>query len=254
VISSQPRRRARFPIATLITTIITVACTVAQLRDPSVLENFRRNYDAAFAGEWWRWFTPMLVQSDGWNQILFNTATLIIVGVIAERRLGTLRWLVLYVGVGLLGEYIGQWNDRTGAGNSLAVCALVGALITLLLVRPGRATRAEIFVPPYYVACLAGLVFGGPVGTAVAASATCAILVALLMAFGPRRVVAFAAGAASIAASGWLALVTDGHGIALLNGAVVGLLLTIGLDSRRATAGAAVPAGAVRESSHSGPR
>ncbi len=239
------------PIATVITTIITVAFTAAQLHDPRVLEALRRDYDAAYADEWWRWFTPMLVQSDGWNQILFNTATLIIVGVIAERRLGTLRWLILYVGVGLLGEYLGQWIDRTGAGNSLAVCALVGALITLLLVRPGRATRAEIFVPPYYTACLAGLVFGGPIGTAVTASVTCAVLVALLMAFGPARIVAFAAGAASIAGAAWLALVTDGHGVALLNGAVVGLLLTIGLDSRRATAGGAGP---VREPSDAGRR
>lgn len=234
--SPQPRRRARFPIATAITTIVTVACTAAQLHDPRVLEALRRNYDAAYADQWWRWFTPMLVQSDGWNQILFNTVTLVVVGIIAERRLGTLRWLVLYAGVGLLGEYLGQWIDRTSAGNSLAVCGLVGALIVLLLVRPGRATRAEIFVPPYYTACLAGLVFGGPIGTAVAASVTCAILVGLLMAFGPRRVVAFGAGAAAVAAAAWLALLTNEHGLAMLNGAVVGLLLTVGLDSRRVAA------------------
>jgi rhomboid protease GluP len=252
VTSPQPRRRARIPIATAITTIVTVACTAAQLHDPRVLEALRRNYDAAYADEWWRWFTPVLVQSDGWNQIMFNTVTLVIVGVIAERRLGTLRWLILYVGVGLLGEYLGQWIDRTSAGNSLAVCGLVGALIVLLLVRPGRATRAEIFVPPYYTACLAGLAFGGPVGTAVAASVTCAVLVGLLMAFGPRRVVAFGAGAAAIATAAWLALLTNEHGIAMLNGAVVGLLHGIGLDSRRATA--VRGAGQEREPSRAGGR
>lgn len=219
-----PRRRAALPIATVIVTLVTALGAAAQLNDPGVLERFRSNYPALHDGEWWRWFTPLLVQSAGWGQILFNIGSLIVVGVIAERRFGTLRWLVLYLGVGLAGSAFGERLDPTGAGNSLAVCGLVGALATLLLLRPGAATRPHAFVVPYYVACVAGLGFGGIVGATVAPTVVL-VLMSVLLRREHYTWVAFAAGVAALAGAGALAARPDEHGIAVLCGAVAGLLM-----------------------------
>lgn len=220
----ETRRRAGLPIATVVVALITALGAAAQLHDPEILDRFRRNYPALHDGEWWRWFTPLLVQSAGWGQILFNIGSLLVVGVIAERRFGTVRWLVLYVGIGLAGEAFGQRLDPTGAGNSLAVCGLAGALATLLVVRPGAATRPHAFVVPYYVACVAGLGFGGIVG-ATAAPTAVLVVMSILLRRDRYAGVAFAAGIAALAAAGALAARPDQHGIAVLCGAVAGLLL-----------------------------
>ncbi|MET7425050.1 rhomboid family intramembrane serine protease [Dactylosporangium sp. NPDC005555] len=220
----ESRRSAGLPIATVIVTLITALGAAAQLNDPDVLARFRRDYPALHDGEWWRWFTPLLVQSAGWGQILFNIGSLIVVGVIAERRFGTLRWLVLYVGIGLAGEAFGERLDPTGAGNSLAVCGLAGALATLLLLRPGAATRPHAFVVPYYVACVAGLGFGGIIGATIAPTVVLVVM-SVLLRQDSYTGVAFVAGVASLVGAGALAVKPDQHGIALLCGAVAGLLL-----------------------------
>ncbi|MGI5174996.1 rhomboid family intramembrane serine protease [Dactylosporangium sp. CA-152071] len=220
----ETRHRAGLPIATVVVALITTLGAAAQLHDPDVLERFRRNYPALHDGEWWRWFTPLLVQGSGWGQILFNIGSLVVVGVIAERRFGTLRWLVLYVGIGLAGEAFGERLDPTGSGNSLAVCGLAGALATLLLLRPGAATRPHAFVVPYYVACVAGLGFGGVVGATVAPTVVLVVM-SILLRRDRYTGIAFAAGLAALVGAGALAARPDQHGIALLCGAVAGLLL-----------------------------
>ncbi|MEV0565205.1 rhomboid family intramembrane serine protease [Dactylosporangium sp. NPDC050588] len=220
----ETRRRAALPIATVVVALITTLGAAAQLNDPDVLERFRRDYPALHDGEWWRWFTPLLVQGSGWGQILFNIGSLVVVGVIAERRFGTLRWLVLYIGIGLAGEAFGERLDPTGSGNSLAVCGLAGALATLLLLRPGAATRPHAFVVPYYVACVAGLGFGGVVGATVAPTVVLVVM-SILLRRDRYTGIAFAAGLAGLLGAGALAARPDQHGIALLCGAVAGLLL-----------------------------
>jgi rhomboid protease GluP len=70
----------------------------------------------------------VLVQSDGWPQLLFNFAALLVVTPIAARTLGN-RWtLVVYVVAGLVSHLVSTagWSPR-GAGNSVAICGLVGA-------------------------------------------------------------------------------------------------------------------------------
>ncbi|MEU0563496.1 rhomboid family intramembrane serine protease [Dactylosporangium sp. NPDC006015] len=220
----ETRRRAGLPIATVVVALITTLGAAAQLNDPDVLERFRRDYPALHDGEWWRWFTPLLVQGSGWGQILFNIGSLVVVGVIAERRFGTLRWLVLYIGIGLAGEAFGERLDPTGSGNSLAVCGLAGALATLLLLRPGAATRPHAFVVPYYVACVAGLGFGGVVGATVAPTVVLVVM-SILLRRDRYTGIAFAAGLAALVGAGALAARPDQHGIALLCGAVAGLLV-----------------------------
>ncbi|MFB9414896.1 rhomboid family intramembrane serine protease [Dactylosporangium matsuzakiense] len=220
-----PPRRVHPPIATVLVTLATAAGAAAQLADPGLVDRFRRDYPALHDGEWWRWFTPLLVQPAGWGQIAFNIASLVVAGVIAERRFGTVRWLLLYLGTGLFGEgVVGERLDPHGAGNSIAVCGLVGGLAALLLLRPGEATRPHAFVVPYYTACVAGLGFGGTVGAFVAPTAVLVVL-SILLRNRHYRGVAFGAAVVSLVTAGLLAARPDQHGIGLAVGAGLGLLL-----------------------------
>ncbi len=48
-------------------------------------------------------------------------------GIVAERRLGTVEWLIIAFVSGLVGEIVGLWWQPYGAGSSVAVAGLLGA-------------------------------------------------------------------------------------------------------------------------------
>lgn len=117
--------------ATAAVFVVTAIVTGLQLIFPSVLETLRRDPEALRAGEWWRVVTPLFVQSDGWPQIITNGLGLLLVGPFVERALGSRVWLLLYFGAGLVGEVAGYAWEPHGAGNSIAICGLLGALYLL---------------------------------------------------------------------------------------------------------------------------
>ena len=109
--------------------VITAAMAGWQLADPSVLDALRRDPAALGRGELWRVLSPLLVQSDGWAQIVANLVFLAIIGYFAEQRFGRARWLVLYFTGGIVGEVAGYAFEPHGAGNSVAIFGPVGGLL-----------------------------------------------------------------------------------------------------------------------------
>ncbi len=49
-----------------------MACSVAALLSPALMQLTTRNLPRLQTGQWWRIFTPVLVQADGWGQLGFN--------------------------------------------------------------------------------------------------------------------------------------------------------------------------------------
>jgi rhomboid protease GluP len=80
-------------------------------------------------GQWWRIFTPILVNPEGWHQIIFNAAMLLVVGTAAERVFGRLDWAVLYLAGGLTGNAFSYMTSNFSAGSSVAIAGLFGALV-----------------------------------------------------------------------------------------------------------------------------
>lgn len=82
-------------------------------------------------GEYWRLVTPMFLHI-GLLHFAFNTYALLIVGRAVERLLGTLPFLILYLGSGVCGA-IGSLLFTRGicAGASGAIFGLLGALLAL---------------------------------------------------------------------------------------------------------------------------
>lgn len=141
-----PRR----PVLTGAVFVVTAAVLLAQLADPALFDRFKRDATAIDAGEWWRLLTGMFFQDGKLFGGIFNLVALAVVGTFAEWCLGRVSWFVLYFGCGLFGQYLSYvWLNPVGAGNSMCVAGLLGALAVVVW----RARDAE---PPQalYLAAL----------------------------------------------------------------------------------------------------
>lgn len=97
-------------------------------------------------GQWWRIFTSMFLHA-GIQHIAFNMISLFAVGALAERLYGTPRFLLLYLGAGLIGGITSfgyhvataQLNDY-GVGASGAIFGVAGALATARFQRNSKVS------------------------------------------------------------------------------------------------------------------
>lgn len=136
-------RLTKLPVLTGTIFAITAAMNTAQFIRPGTLQDLRRE-SVGMHGDWWRTFTSLFVQDGGVYGTLSNLAFLVLLGVVAEQVLSRPRWLISYFGVGLVGEMFGYLWQPVGAGNSVAICGLAGA-IAIAIAR--RDERLPIFAP-----------------------------------------------------------------------------------------------------------
>ncbi|MFI8462054.1 rhomboid family intramembrane serine protease [Kitasatospora sp. NPDC085464] len=126
---------ARRPRVTLGLFAVMAVMAVVQYLVPSVIGDLMRRPDALSDGQWWRAVTALLVQSSGVGQIVFNLSALLVIGAVAEAVLGRWRTLVVFLVGGVSAHVVSLagWSTR-GGGDSVAICALLGALaVTCLL-------------------------------------------------------------------------------------------------------------------------
>lgn len=148
-----PRR----PVLTGAVFVVTAAALIAELADSSLLGHVQRDAAAIDGGQWWRLVTGMFFQDGGILGGLFNLAALAVVGTLAEWSLGRVRWFVLYFGCGLFGQFLSYvWLNPVGAGNSMCVAGLLGALaVVVLRLRaagpPQGLYRAAVLIAPLAV-------------------------------------------------------------------------------------------------------
>jgi membrane associated rhomboid family serine protease len=149
----------RKPLLTGIVAVVTAAALIAQLVHPALLDQFRRDGAAINAGEWWRLVTGMFFQDGKLLGGIFNLVALLVVGALAESYFGRARWFVLYFGCGLFGQFLSYvWLQPVGAGNSMCVAGLIGALAVALFRAPARhgvQLPTPAFVAPLLVLPLA---------------------------------------------------------------------------------------------------
>jgi rhomboid protease GluP len=101
-------------------------------------------------GGWWHCLTALLVESDGWQQIIFNYAALVVIAPFAERMLGSRRAALVYLVSGIAAQAVSTagWHP-VGAGNSVALCGQLAACATLYIVRGLNSTlrRQSLLIP-----------------------------------------------------------------------------------------------------------
>ncbi|MFD6211077.1 MULTISPECIES: rhomboid family intramembrane serine protease [unclassified Peribacillus] len=93
-------------------------------------------------GEWWRFFTPMIVHI-GFVHLLMNTFSLYLIGAEVERIYGNARFLFIYIFAGFagtLGSFILTPNLSAGASGAIFGC--FGALLYFGIVYPKLFMRS----------------------------------------------------------------------------------------------------------------
>ncbi|WP_086849158.1 rhomboid family intramembrane serine protease [Amycolatopsis kentuckyensis] len=152
---------ARRPYLTAAVFAVTLACGIAQLVHPPLYDAMNRDAARIDAGQWYRLVTGMFFQDGRALGLAFNLLTLAVVGAFAERVFGRARWLLLYFGCGLFGQFVSYvWLNPVGAGNSMCVAGLLGALTAVVLMAsrrygvdlPSRLRIAAFAVPVLAVA------------------------------------------------------------------------------------------------------
>jgi len=125
------------PKATIAVLFITGIMTLLQFSFPVLVAALARTPGMMAQGQCWRLITPILINPEGWSQIVFNLLGIAIVGCLVERVFGSVRWLILYLTGAVVGELAGGLWKPVGAGSSAAICGLLGGLAAWLLRRRG---------------------------------------------------------------------------------------------------------------------
>lgn len=100
-------------------------------------------------GQYWRLFTAMFLHS-GIRHLLNNMILLYVLGVALEPLLGKIKYLILYLGCGFIGNlvsyeyYLSQGNYTVSIGASGAIYAVMGALIWVVIRNKGRVAGYSI--------------------------------------------------------------------------------------------------------------
>ena len=126
-------RRKPFPIVTVAFLVLTGVITSIQFLYPEIIFLLYRNPHALLAGEWWRLITPIFIHPEGWNQIIVDFVALALVGIAVEYLFGRVRWIILYLSGGFIGEIAGYFWQPYSAGSSVATAGLLGALLFWLI-------------------------------------------------------------------------------------------------------------------------
>jgi hypothetical protein len=218
----------------------TLAVSVAALASPALMQAMTRNLAQLRVGQW-RIITPVLVQPDGWGQLMFNLLGITVVGAALERRTSWAAWTLTYLlgGVGGI-AVISAWHPADlGGGSSDAVAALIGALTVLLATenhdhhdhpdRPGRRPwagwPAQLYCV-FFAAYLTALDLGGIWWSILAGNATILAFFIAQRALSPTaltRACLLLVGAAGVT----MTAQQDGHGLGILAGAGIASLILL---------------------------
>ena len=131
----------RPPLLTAAVFSVTAAMGIVQWSIPALLDELQRR-PVGLHGQWWRIATALVVQDGGIYGLLSNLAFLAAVGAIAEQVLSRPRWMLQYLGTGLLAELVGYAWQPIGGGNSIAICGLAAAVAV-------TAWRRRMPLPPW---------------------------------------------------------------------------------------------------------
>ncbi|MEU6895581.1 rhomboid family intramembrane serine protease [Streptomyces sp. NPDC046557] len=125
------------PVAAGVLVAVMVAMALVQTLVPAVIPALERVPE----GGWWRALTALLVQTSGWGQLVFNLVALAVIAPAAERRLGPVLMLAVFLLSGVAAQAVSMagWSVH-GGGDSVGICGLVGALATVCGRDPGERT------------------------------------------------------------------------------------------------------------------
>ena len=217
--------RKWFPYLTFTVFALTAVPSLIGLAYPPFEVALRRDPTLIAGGQWYRLVSSLVTQDGGALGFASNLGFLMVLGILAERRLGRWRWLVLYLGGAAAGQATGYLAGTVGAGNSIANLGLAGGLVAAFAL--GRAWRVDAAVSNLFILLIA---VGGLDGdTARTVGFVVAVCLGGLMVARRELVSRWVYLGIAVAVGIWLSALANLHGPALLTGLAVGVLITTGV-------------------------
>jgi membrane associated rhomboid family serine protease len=208
---------------TLTVFVLTALPSLLQVFFPAVLTSLQRT-PAVRDGEVWRLLTSLTVQDGGWFGTISNLLFLLVIGATAERVLPRWLWLACYLAGGVTGELVGLAWQPVGAGNSVAVCGLAGAL-AVVLIRAVASPRWTPAVVAWWCGALGAMI--SPMAFIAGMVAAMAVQFAVINLDGTSRrlpLVGRIVGCAVLAYAALLTVLQNIHGPPFLVGAAIALV------------------------------
>jgi membrane associated rhomboid family serine protease len=134
---AEQRWSRKLPLLTFVIAALLAVFLTLQLNVGGLLQLFERDTERVLRGEPWRIVTALFFQDGQLQGGIFNIASLLFIGPVAERVLGYRRWLVIFFGGGVITEAIALALQPQGAGNSIANLSLAGAMLGMTAIRRG---------------------------------------------------------------------------------------------------------------------
>ena len=119
----------RIPSLTLVTLLLVgliAALFSVHFIAPDALPLLERDRSILQRGEIWRAVTALFFQGPWGPGLAFNATILLALGAVAEQCLNRRYWLAIYLGGGVMTEFLALAWQPQGSGNSVAVFALAG--------------------------------------------------------------------------------------------------------------------------------
>ena len=126
--------------------ICTIAIAVANVLIFLGLSFMGMTEDSAFMMEHGAMYVPYLMNGEhfGFSHLMNNMVMLLVIGYSLEPEIGKIRFLLIYLGSGLMGNLVSAWFDvsqgsyAVSAGASGAIFGIVGALLYVAIRNHGR--------------------------------------------------------------------------------------------------------------------
>ncbi len=141
--------KARQPVNLCIVAVNVLVFVVMSMLGDTQDARFMAMHGAGYApfvteyGEYYRLFTSMFLHF-GFQHLFNNMLVLVFLGDTLEKMVGRLRFLLIYLGGGLIGNVVSllfdlyTGNNAVSAGASGAVFAVIGALVWFVLRNRGK--------------------------------------------------------------------------------------------------------------------
>jgi hypothetical protein len=191
---------------------------------PTVLIAMQRDPSALSSGQWWRFISPLLIDSDGWIQFVTVSIGFICVGIPAQHLLGNWRWLLLFFAGAIAGELMGYLWQPYGGGTSIALFGLIGGMVIYL-----RHKQPVLFLTSMYTLCVVVALVGTDVRSTWLLLGMYVVLAVIIRICFTRdddlQTLIWMVNGICILGAVLLLFLHDIHGAALLAGMGVGVLL-----------------------------
>jgi rhomboid protease GluP len=102
-----------------------------QGNDWGILTEYGRlNGTDIFAGQWWRLITSIFLHA-GIPHLIVNMIALLIVGFIVEEKIGSKRYVITFMGSGIISALFTMTHTNGAVGTSGAIYGIIGAMMVI---------------------------------------------------------------------------------------------------------------------------